>query len=118
MTRRGLACLTTLCLVGPLLAGCRQASLELDPGVLSGCWVPGKSGQAINVRWDAAALGVDKVRLLVARPGNNARPWTQGAASGERKTGPWASDGLTVILETEDGRELARRTVETSVCEK
>jgi len=111
MTRRApaIALAASLC-----LAGCAEARLELDPAVLPDC-TPAR-GAVIHVAWDARDAGTDRVRLEVTRPGGGSRPWTQGPAAGSKDTGPWGSDGLTFVLLSAEGDELARRTVETFPC--
>lgn len=109
--RRGRAAAAVLAC---LLAGCSDASLELQPAVLSGC-TPVKA-EVIHVRWDARDAATERVRIEVTRPGGGSRPWTSGPAQGAKDTGAWGSDGLTFVLLAEDGRELARRTLETSPC--
>jgi hypothetical protein len=100
--------------VAALLAGCSGSRLDLQPAVLSGC-TPGK-GVVIHASWDATSAGTDTVQLLVVRPGGGTRPWTRGPARGAKDTGAWGSDGLTIVMLASDGRELARRTIESSPC--
>jgi hypothetical protein len=104
----------TLLLTALALAGCHRAQLSLDPAVLEDCG-PGP-GKVIRAAWDARAVGVDRVALEVVRPGAEATPWGQGPAAGSKSTGRWGSDGLTFVVRTADGRELARRTVTTIPC--
>ena len=96
------------------LAACSRASLELDPALVPAC-KPGHS-EVVEVRWDASASGTKSVSIDVLRPGAAAKPWASGAPVGHRATGRWANDGLTFVLRADDGRELARRTIESPPC--
>lgn len=96
------------------LAGCARAKLSLDPDIVSGCALG--HGSIISVDWDASKVETDYVRVYLTRPGNTERRWLQGAPVGSRKTGPWATDGITFILRDARERELARRTLVTSPC--
>ena len=96
------------------LAGCSRASLTLDPAVLPGC--AAGHGAVVMVRWDARATGTKSVRVALTRPGGAERRWTGGEALGSRRTGRWAVDGLTFVLRDDRGKELLRKTLETSRC--
>jgi len=96
------------------LGGCSRASLTLDPAVLPGC--AAGHGEVVMVRWDARAIKTKFVQVALTRPGGGERGWTRGGPLGGRKTGRWASDGLTFILRDARGRELARKTIETARC--
>ena len=98
----------------PGLGACSRAILELDPAVVPSC-KPGYS-EIVDVRWDASRSGVEGVSIEVLRPGTASKPWTSGGPTGHKKTGRWGNDGLTFVLRADDGRELARRTIETSPC--
>ena len=97
-----------------MLAACSRADMTVSPGVVSGC-TDGR-GSVVSVAWDARSTGAKNVRIVLTRPGSGERPWMQGPPAGQRKTGPWAVDGLTFVMRDMQGRELARRTVETSAC--
>ncbi|MFL6591186.1 MAG: hypothetical protein ACJ8GK_00555 [Luteimonas sp.] len=96
------------------LGGCSRASLTLEPAVLPGC--AAGHGAVVMVRWDARAIQTKFVQVALTRPGGGERGWTRGKPVGSRSTGRWAVDGLTFILRDDDGRELARETLETSRC--
>ena len=96
------------------LAGCSRAKLSLDPEIVSGCALG--HGSIINVQWDASKVDTDYVRIYLTRPGEGERRWLQGKPVGSRKTGPWATDGITFILRDSRERDLARRTLVTSPC--
>lgn len=96
------------------LAACSRASLELDPALVPAC-KPGHS-EVIEVRWDARDSGAKRIAIDVLRPGTAAKPWISGAPSGSRRTGRWGNDGLTFVLRDQEGRELARRTIESGAC--
>jgi hypothetical protein len=96
------------------LAGCSRAKLSLDPEIVSGCALG--HGSIITVKWDAGKVDTGYVRVYLTRPGNGERRWLQGPLVGSRKTGPWATDGITFILRDARERELARRTLVTSPC--
>ncbi len=96
------------------LAGCSRASLSLDPDI-----VPGGAlghGSIITVKWDAGKIDTKYVRLYLIRPGDGERRWMQAPPTGSRKTGAWATDGITFVLRDSRERELARRTLVTSPC--
>lgn len=101
-------------LTGMALAGCSRASLTLDPAVLPGC--AAGHGAVVLVRWDARNVQTKTVQVALTRPGGHERAWTHGKPSGSRQTGRWSVDGLTFILRDDRGRELVRRTLETSRC--
>lgn len=101
-------------LAGLMLAACSRADLAISPDVVSGC--TDVRGSVVSVEWDARSSGAKSVRIDLTRPGGGERQWLQGPPAGKRKTGPWAVDGLTFILRDMSGRELARRTVESSAC--
>jgi hypothetical protein len=101
-------------LVALALAGCSRASLTLDPAVLPGCALG--HGAVIAVRWDAHAIKTKFVQVALTRPGGGERGWTRGKPVGSRNTGRWAVDGMTFILRDDRGRELTRKTLETSRC--
>jgi hypothetical protein len=113
MTAARLACLFAATFAA---TACSRASLELDPAIVPSC----KAGYAevVDVRWDAAASGTTRVTIDVLRPGTAAKQWTNGGPSGHKRTGKWGNDGLTFVLRADDGRELARRTIETRPCPK
>jgi hypothetical protein len=96
------------------LGGCSRASLTLDPAVLPGC--AAGHGAVVAVRWDARHVETKFVQVALTRPGGGERGWTRGKSVGGRNTGRWAVDGLTFILRDDHGRELARKTLETSRC--
>ena len=96
------------------LAACSRADLTISPDVVSGC--TDVRGSVVSVAWDARSTGAKSVRIVLTRPGGGERPWMQGPPAGQRKTGPWAVDGLTFVLRDMQGRELARRTVESAAC--
>jgi hypothetical protein len=96
------------------LGGCRRADLSLDPAIVSGCALG--RGSIITVHWDATRAHTDFVRIYLTRPGEGERRWLQGKPVGSRKTGPWATDGITFILRESRERDLARRTRVTSPC--
>lgn len=96
------------------LAACSRADLTVSPKVVSGC--SDVRGSVVSVEWDARSVGAKNVRIVLTRPGGGEHPWMQGPPAGQRKTGPWAVDGLTFVLRDMRGRELARRTVESSAC--
>jgi hypothetical protein len=101
-------------LIAFALAGCSRSELRIVPARVSGC--PEMHGAIVSVAWDARRTGVKNVRIALTRPGGGERQWLQGPPAGRRKTGPWAVDGLTFILRDVKGRELARRTIESSPC--
>lgn len=105
--------LTSAC-IALALAGCSRASLSLDPNIVSGCALG--RGSIITVTWDAGKTDTKYVRLYLTRPGDGERRWMQAPPAGSRKTGPWATDGITFILRDSRERELARRTLVTSPC--
>jgi len=111
MTTIRVACLLAVALAS---SACSRASLDLDPAVIPSC-KPGHS-EVVDVRWDARATGTERVAIDVLRPGSGAKQWMTGPASGHRRTGKWGNDGLTFVLRDDDGRELARRTIETLPC--
>ena len=94
-------------------AGCARAKLDLDPAVVSGC--PGRRA-VVQVHWDASASGAEWVKIDLQRPGEPMRPWIETSPKGSQRTGQWASDGLTFVLLSGKGRELARRTIEATPC--
>ena len=96
------------------LAGCSRSRLELDPRILPGCNANAK--QVVRVTWDASASGANWVYVGILRPGESVRGWIEAGPKGSSATGPWASDGLTFVLITDRGRELARRTLEAAPC--
>lgn len=104
----------TIACIALALVGCSRARLSLDPDIVSGCALG--HGSIIAVKWDAGKLDTKYVRLYITRPGEGERRWTQGPPVGSRKTGPWATDGITFILRDSRERELARRTLVTSRC--
>jgi hypothetical protein len=96
-----------------LATGCSRGRLTLEPAILSGC--AAGHGEVVNVHWDVHAKGVKSVQVFVQRPGSNPRAWTRGKPHDSRKTGRWASDGMTFILRA-GPTELDRRTIETTPC--
>jgi hypothetical protein len=96
------------------LAGCSRAKLSLDPEVVTGCALG--HGSVISVNWDASKVDTSYVRVYITRPGNSERRWLQAGPVGSRKTGRWATDGITFVLRDARERELARRTLVTSPC--
>ena len=106
--------LATIACIAFALAGCSRASLSLDPDIVSGCALG--RGSVIAVNWDASTVDTEYVRIYLTRPGDGERRWLQGPPVGSRKTGPWATDGITFILRDARERELARRTLVTSPC--
>jgi hypothetical protein len=97
-----------------LLPGCSRTRLELDPAVLSGC--PSQRGRVIQVTWDASRATTGRVVIKFAQPGSKPRAWRTELPTGSALTGPWGKDGLTVLLVSAQGRELARRTLVASPC--
>ena len=106
--------LTTIACIAFALAGCSGAQLSLDPAIVSGCALG--HGSVITVKWDASKLDTKYVRVYLTRPGEGERRWTQGPPVGSRKTGPWATDGITFILRDDRERDLTRRTLVTWRC--
>lgn len=106
--------LATAACIAFALAGCSRAKLTLDPDIVSGCALG--HGSIIEVSWDASKAKTDFVRVYLTRPGDGERRWLQGKPVGSRKTGPWATDGITFILRDDKEQELARRTLITSPC--
>jgi hypothetical protein len=88
--------------------------LSLDPAVVTGCALG--HGSVIVVNWDAGKVATRNVSLYITRPGNSERLWLRSRPVGSRKTGRWATDGITFVLRDDHERELARRTLVTSPC--
>jgi hypothetical protein len=97
-----------------VLAGCSEPRFEIEPAVVTGCALG--HGHIVEVSWDASAAGAEKVRLGLLRPGQGEKVWGLHGPVGSKKTGRWASDGLTFVLYDQDDDELARRTLTTSAC--
>lgn len=93
-----------------------KAYLTISPAVVSDCKNP-QGRPKINVQWDASDLDVKYVRFTVNRPGQEKKGWTRGKPKGSKKTGPWGTDGLTFTMYDHKGRELARRTLESTPCD-
>lgn len=98
----------------PLLTACSRTRFEIDPEVVTGC--AAVHGHVVNVSWDARPADAKLVRIYVLRPGQGDKLWAAHGPVGSKKTGPWASDGLTFIMRDHDERELGRRTLMTSPC--
>ena len=107
-------CFGVALLLASATTACSRASLELDPALVPAC-KPGHA-EVVEVRWDASGSGATSVTIDVLRPGGAARQWTGGPPVGRKATGRWGNDGLTFILRADDGRELARRTIESPPC--
>jgi len=91
----------------------RGAELEIIADT-TGCRVP----KVVTVRWRLQEDEPLPALLRVNGPGRPMKDWRQAKSrEGEARTGPWATDGLTVTLVSAAGRPLARRTLTRGPCD-
>lgn len=87
--------------------------MDVSPDVFPGCGADRVSAQ---VSWSVRGSSTKFVRIYVKEVGKKENLWVEGGAKGSQETDPWVGDGLTFIMKDDEGRVLARRTVETTRC--
>ncbi len=98
----------------PVAACSRTDAVEfsMNPEKVSACEMP----VAVEIRWDATALGLKRAYVEVNNIAAKPRTWVAGESRGSEKTGVWAHDGFTATLKSMNGVVLARRTLTTERC--
>lgn len=70
-----------------------------------------------TVRWDTRARNAADVAIFVESPGNTAKLWLEGAATGEVRTGKWVfAKSLFTLRNRTSGEVLATRLVGGLAC--
>lgn len=90
-----------------------HAELDIRPSVFSEC-----SGLATtaHVTWRVGVARHGPVSLYIRNVGQPAKLWSTGPRKGQIDTGPWMSDGTTILLMDAEKNVLAKRTMESSDC--
>jgi hypothetical protein len=109
----GLLVLTGVFLTA-LTLGKRPAYFALYPASFPDCHGP---NIVAHVRWDATSRTRRHIRIYVYKVGNPPKLWYEGAPAGEMDTGKWVADGSTFDLRDHHDQLLARRTMQSTVCE-
>ncbi|TNY25663.1 hypothetical protein [Fulvimonas soli] len=85
----------------------------MTPSNFSECGGP---NVVAHVKWRASDNPDDPISIYVSSVGQPPKLWYTGAHSGELDTGPWMSDGATLLLQDARGKVLARRTMTSTDC--
>ncbi|UPG86542.1 hypothetical protein L2Y94_04060 [Luteibacter aegosomatis] len=103
--------LTAAALIVLCVAWRPRVTLIVSPTRLPACQTVPVS---VDIAWNAPYAR--SVGILIYQLGDEPKLWLATAAQGSAKTGPWIMDGTTVLLTDQDGRRLARRTLESEKC--
>ncbi len=99
-----------------LLSGHRfffRSSLTITPANFSEC---DGGSTVVHVVWKVGRMYPRPISIYVDSLGSTPKLWYTGDLQGEQDTGSWMRDGATVILTDANGREIAKRTLESTDC--
>jgi hypothetical protein len=91
----------------------RHADMSVIPATYSECRGPVITA---HVTWDMRGTAKGHVFVSAYQLGMQPRTFASGPLVGTADTGPWVSDGTTIVLTDDRHRKLGRRTVESTDC--
>jgi len=93
----------------------RAVVFEVTPASFPECEGP---NIVAHVAWDASRVAKDHVLIFTYKMGNRPKLWSASPVKGEADTGKWVADGSTVELVDDQNRVLAKRTMQSTPCER
>ncbi|WP_158883184.1 hypothetical protein [Rhodanobacter sp. L36] len=89
------------------------SSLEITPENFSEC---NGGNTVVHVTWEVGRRYSRPISIYVNNLGSTPQLWYTGDSKGVQDTGEWMRDGTSLILMDAKGREITKRTLESTDC--